>query len=178
MRTRELIVDSFAGGGGASLGIEWATGRSPDVAINHNPAAIAMHTANHPATRHYREDVFRVNPREVTRGRPVGLLWLSPDCTHFSRAKGGKPVKKSIRGLAWVAIKWAVEAGPLVMVLENVRELARAQGFPDGYQLTGTATNQVERIGNSVCPPVAEAVVRAQGFTPSPRRKRATAGVA
>lgn len=122
MRQRELIVDSFAGGGGASLGIEWAIGRSPDVAINHNPAAIEMHTRNHPTTRHYKEDVFKVNPREVTRGRPVGLLHLSPDCTHFSRAKGGKPVKKSIRGLAWVAIKWAVEAAPRVMILENVRE--------------------------------------------------------
>ena len=122
MNRSELIIDSFAGGGGASLGIEWACGRSPDVAVNHNPHAIAMHTANHPTTRHYKEDVFRVNPREVTRGRPVGLLWLSPDCKHFSRAKGGKPVEKRIRGLAWVAIKWAVEAAPRVIVLENVRE--------------------------------------------------------
>ncbi|VTT98910.1 dna methyltransferase : C-5 cytosine-specific DNA methylase OS=Paenibacillus sp. P22 GN=BN871_EA_00080 PE=3 SV=1: DNA_methylase: DNA_methylase: DNA_methylase [Gemmataceae bacterium] len=118
----ELIVDSFAGGGGASLGITWALGRSPDVAINHDADAIAMHAANHPGTLHCTEDVFKVNPRKVTRGRPVGLLWASPDCRHFSRAKGGKPVEKSIRGLAWVVVKWATEVRPRVIILENVRE--------------------------------------------------------
>lgn len=118
----ELIVDSFAGGGGASSGIEQALSRSPDIAINHNPAAIAMHAANHPKTRHFTEDVFKVSPRSVTKGRPVGLLWASPDCRHFSRAKGSKPVAKRIRGLAWVVIKWAVEAAPRVIILENVRE--------------------------------------------------------
>lgn len=122
MATRELIIDSFAGGGGASLGISRALGRAVDVAINHNAGAIEMHAANHPTTRHLTEDVFRVNPREVTKGRKVGLLWASPDCRHFSRAKGGKPVKKEIRGLAWVVIKWAAEVGPRVIVLENVRE--------------------------------------------------------
>lgn len=122
MRRRELIVDSFAGGGGASLGIELAVGRSPDVAINHNAAAIAMHEANHPKTRHFAEDVFRVSPRTVTGGKPVGLLWASPDCKHFSRAKGSKPVNKTIRGLAWVVVKWAVECKPRVIILENVRE--------------------------------------------------------
>jgi DNA (cytosine-5)-methyltransferase 1 len=94
----ELIVDNFAGGGGASLGIEWALGRSPDIAINHDAEAIAMHAANHPATRHYCEDVWKVDPREACRGRPVGLAWFSPDCKHFSKAKGGKPVDKKIRG--------------------------------------------------------------------------------
>jgi DNA (cytosine-5)-methyltransferase 1 len=118
----ELIIDSFAGGGGASLGIEKALGRSPDVAINHDAAAITMHTANHPDTKHYTEDVWKVSPRSVTRGRRVGLLWASPDCKHFSRAKGGKPVQKSIRSLAWVVVKWAVEAKPRVIILENVRE--------------------------------------------------------
>ncbi len=118
----ELIIDSFAGGGGASTGIEWALGRSPDVAINHNAAAIEMHAANHPGTRHYTEDVFRVAPRKATGGKPVGLLWASPDCRHFSRAKGSQPVKKSVRGLAWVVVKWAVEVRPRVIVLENVRE--------------------------------------------------------
>lgn len=122
MRRRELIVDSFAGGGGASLGIELAVGRSPDVAINHNAAAIAMHEANHPKTRHFAEDVFKVSPRTVTGGKPVGLLWASPDCKHFSRAKGSKPVSKTIRGLAWVVVKWAVECRPRVIILENVRE--------------------------------------------------------
>lgn len=119
---RELIVDSFAGGGGASLGIAWATGRHPDVAINHEPAAIAMHAANHPKTKHYTEDVFEVSPRAVTRGRPAGLLWSSPDCKHFSRAKGSKPVNKNIRGLAWVVVKWATQVAPRVIILENVRE--------------------------------------------------------
>lgn len=122
MSDRELIVDSFAGGGGASLGIALALGRPPDVAINHDRAAIAMHAANHPQTRHLTEDVWKASPRRATRGRPVGLLWASPDCKHFSRAKGGKPVEKSIRSLAWVVVKWAVEASPRLIVLENVRE--------------------------------------------------------
>lgn len=117
-----LIVDSFAGGGGASLGIKWALGRGPDVAINHSPAAIKMHAANHPKTIHYTEDVFKAAPHRVTGGLPVELLWASPDCTHHSRAKGGKPVKKQVRGLAWVVVKWAVEAKPRVIILENVRE--------------------------------------------------------
>src|SRR5438105_2544939 len=95
----ELIVDNFAGGGGASSGIEAAIGRSVDIAVNHDGEAIAMHTANHPATVHYCEDVFKVDPREVTQGEPVGLAWFSPDCKHFSKAKGGKPVSKKIRGL-------------------------------------------------------------------------------
>jgi DNA (cytosine-5)-methyltransferase 1 len=118
----ELVVDSFAGGGGASLGIAQALGRGPDVAINHDADAIAMHAANHPRTKHYTEDVWKLSPRKVTRGRPVGLLWSSPDCKHFSRAKGSKPVEKRIRSLAWVVIKWAVECRPRVIVLENVRE--------------------------------------------------------
>lgn len=118
----ELVVDLFAGGGGASTGIFLATGRHPDVAVNHNPAALAVHAANHPVTRHEVEDVFDVNPRRVTGGRPVGLLWMSPDCTHFSKAKGGKPRDKGTRSLAWVAIRWASEARPRVIVLENVEE--------------------------------------------------------
>lgn len=122
--TRELIIDSFAGGGGASLGIELATGRSPDVAINHDADAIRMHAANHPSTKHFTEDVWKVSPTVVTRGRRVGLLWASPDCKHFSRAKGSKPVNKTIRSLAWVVCKWAAEARPRVIVLENVREFA------------------------------------------------------
>jgi DNA (cytosine-5)-methyltransferase 1 len=121
---REIIVDSFAGGGGASTGIEWALGRSPDIAINHDPEAIAMHTANHPATEHYCEDVWKVDPRQATRGRPVGLMWLSPDCKHFSKAKGGKPVSKKIRGLAWLAVHWAKTVRPRVICLENVEEFA------------------------------------------------------
>lgn len=118
----ELIIDNFAGGGGASTGIELALGRRVDIAINHDPEAVAMHTANHPETKHYCESVWEIDPREVTQGRPVGLVWLSPDCKHFSKAKGGKPVEKKIRGLAWVALRWAAVAKPRVIMLENVEE--------------------------------------------------------
>ena len=118
----ELIVDNFAGGGGASVGMELATGRPVDIAINHDPAAVLMHRANHPYTRHYREDVWKVNPHEVCNGHPVALAWFSPDCKHFSKAKGGKPRSKKIRGLAWVAVKWAATVQPRVIMLENVEE--------------------------------------------------------
>ena len=119
---REIIVDNFAGGGGASTGIALAIGRSVDVAINHDPIAIAMHKVNHPETKHYLENVWDVDPREVAAGRPVALVWLSPDCKHFSKAKGGKPVEKEIRGLAWVAVRWAATVKPRVIILENVEE--------------------------------------------------------
>lgn len=119
----ELIVDNFAGGGGASTGIEMAVGRSVDIAINHDPDAIAMHRANHPHTKHYCENVWDVDPAEACAGKPVGLAWFSPDCTHFSRAKGGKPVDKNIRGLAWVAVRWAMTVRPRVIMLENVPEI-------------------------------------------------------
>ena len=119
---REIVVDNFAGGGGASTGIEIAIGRSVDVAINHDPAAIAMHRANHPTTKHYTEDVWKVDPEEACDGHPVALAWFSPDCKHFSKAKGGKPVSKKIRGLAWVAVKWAKKVHPRVIMLENVEE--------------------------------------------------------
>jgi DNA (cytosine-5)-methyltransferase 1 len=118
----ELIVDNFAGGGGASTGIELATGRPVDIAINHDETAIAMHMANHPFTKHYCESVWEADPRNVTQGKPVGLMWLSPDCKHFSKAKGGKPVNKEIRGLAWVAVRWAATVRPRVIILENVEE--------------------------------------------------------
>lgn len=120
----ELIVDSFAGGGGVSTGIEWALGRSPDIAINHSPEAVAMHAINHPDTRHFCEDVWQVDPVEATGGKPVGLAWFSPDCTHFSKAKGGKPRSKKIRGLAWVVYRWAKAVRPRVIMLENVEEFA------------------------------------------------------
>lgn len=143
-RAKELVVDSFAGGGGTSLGIARALGREPDVAINHDPDALAMHAANHPDTLHLPEDVWKVPPRAILRLRKrkgqwqlppegwqewparhrVGLLWASPDCKHFSRAKGSKPVNKSIRSLAWVICKWAAEVKPRLIFLENVREFA------------------------------------------------------
>lgn len=118
----EMIIDNFAGGGGASTGIELATGRAVDVAINHDPDAILMHQTNHPQTRHYCESVWDVDPWEVTRGRPVGLAWFSPDCKHFSKAKGSKPVDRNIRGLAWIVLKWAGTVKPRVIILENVEE--------------------------------------------------------
>ena len=119
---KELFIDNFAGGGGASTGIAQAIGRSVDVAINHDPAAIAMHRVNHPDTLHLCESVWDVDPVEVTGGHPVALCWFSPDCKHFSKAKGGKPRDKNIRGLAWVAIRWAHKVHPRVIILENVEE--------------------------------------------------------
>lgn len=138
----ELVVDLFAGGGGASTGIEQAIGRHVDIAINHDPEAVDLHMANHPQTRHFVSDVFEVDPMTVTDGRPVGLLWASPDCKHFSKAKGGKPVSKKIRALAWVVIKWA-QAVPCITALDAVREVTRRvnqghvfevvrEGVPDG----------------------------------------------
>lgn len=118
----ELIVDNFAGGGGASTGIEMATGYSVDIAINHDPEAIRMHKTNHPNTKHYCEDVWQVDPVVACNGHPVGLAWFSPDCKHFSKAKGGKPKDKFIRGLAWVACRWAGLVRPRVIMLENVEE--------------------------------------------------------
>ncbi|MCF6688973.1 DNA cytosine methyltransferase [Raoultella terrigena] len=119
---REIIVDNFAGGGGASTGIEMATGRSVDIAINHDPNAVAMHTTNHPGTLHYCESVYSVRPKVATAGRRVALVWSSPDCRHFSKAKGAKPVEKAIRGLAWVTLRWGLDVDPRVMMLENVVE--------------------------------------------------------
>lgn len=118
----EIIVDNFAGGGGASTGMELATGRVVDIAINHDPDAILMHRTNHPHTTHYQASVWDVDPVEVCRGRNVGLAWFSPDCKHFSKAKGGKPVDKNIRGLAWIVLRWAGTVRPRVIILENVEE--------------------------------------------------------
>lgn len=124
----EILVDLFAGGGGASLGIEMATGRQVDVAINHDPIAVALHRVNHPQTTHHVCDVFEADPRVATNGRPVGLLWASPDCTDHSKAKGGKPFRDSARkrrALAWVVTRWAGQVRPRVIVLENVEEFAQ-----------------------------------------------------
>lgn len=135
-----LIVDNFAGGGGASLGIELALGRSPDIAVDHDAEAVAMHARNHPATRHFCGDVWDVDPRAVCGDRAVALAWFSPDCKHHSKAKGGKPVDKGIRGLAWVVVKWARAVRPRVIMLENVEEFAdwgplTADNMPDRTRL-------------------------------------------
>lgn len=141
LHAEELIVDSFAGGGGASTGIEWALQRSPDIAINHDPEALAMHRANHPSTRHYCEDVWDVDPVKACGGRRVGLAWFSPDCTFHSKARGGKPFRdrdraRRRRGLAWLVVKWAKAVRPRVICLENVEEFEQwgpldDEGKPD-----------------------------------------------
>ncbi len=119
---RPLVIDSFAGGGGASTGLAWALGRDPDIAINHNASALAMHAANHPDSLHLREDVFSVDIQNICAGRPVDVAWFSPDCKHHSKAKGGRPVDRKIRGLAWIVVKWAKQIRPRVIFLENVVE--------------------------------------------------------
>lgn len=125
LHAEDLIVDNFAGGGGASLGLEWALGRAPDIAVNHDPEAIAMHAENHPSTRHLCESVWDVDPVEVTAGRRVAVAWFSPDCTYFSKARGAKPLRgpeKKVRALAWIAIRWAKAVKPRLIFLENVEE--------------------------------------------------------
>lgn len=118
----EIIVDNFAGGGGASTGIELAAGRVVDIAINHDQDAILMHKTNHPYTEHYQASVWDIDPRDVCRGRSVGLAWFSPDCKHFSKAKGAALVDRNIRGLAWIVLRWAALVRPRVIMLENVEE--------------------------------------------------------
>ncbi len=120
-----LVVDLFAGGGGASVGLEAALGRPVDIAINHSPVALAVHTANHPRTEHYTEDVWRVDPLAVTHGRPVAVLWGSPDCRHFSNAKGDVPRSPKVRSLAWVICRWAKAVRPSVIFCENVPEFQK-----------------------------------------------------
>lgn len=154
----ELIIDNFAGGGGTSTGIEQAFGRPVDVAINHNAEALAMHRANHPHTKHYCESVWDVDPIAITGNQPVGLVWLSPDCKHFSKAKGGKPVEKKIRGLAWVALRWAAKVKPRVIMLENVEEFTTWGPLgPDGMPCPkrkgrefGAFVNALKRQGYAV----------------------------
>ena len=156
----ELIIDNFAGGGGTSTGLEAAFGRPVDIAINHDPEALAMHAANHPHTKHLCESVWDIDPRQIPG--PVGLVWLSPDCKHFSKAKGGKPVEKKIRGLAWVALRWAAVKRPRVIMLENVEEFVTWGPLveqPDGTMRPcpkrkgrefGAFTNALRRQGYAV----------------------------
>lgn len=116
----EIIVDNFAGGGVASTGIELEAGRPVAIAINHDPDAILLHKTNHPYTEHLQASVWDVDPVQVVRGHPVGLAWFSPDCKHFSKAKGAAPVDRNIRGLAWIVLRWAAKVRPRVIMLENV----------------------------------------------------------
>ena len=155
--TGEIIVDNFAGGGGASTGIEIATGRAVAIAINHDPAAILMHRTNHPYTEHLQASVWDVDPKAVCRGRPVGLAWFSPDCKHFSKAKGAALVDRKIRGLAWITLRWASEVRPRVIILENVEEFQTWGPVRKGKpvkKLAGTTfrkfINQLEALGYTV----------------------------
>ena len=155
--TGEIIVDNFAGGGGASTGIEIATGRAVAIAINHDPAAILMHKTNHPYTEHLQASVWDVDPKSVCRGRPVGLAWFSPDCKHFSKAKGAALVDRKIRGLAWITLRWAAEVRPRVIILENVEEFQTWGPVRKGKpvkKLAGTTfrqfISQLEALGYTV----------------------------
>ena len=155
--TGEIIVDNFAGGGGASTGIEIATGRAVAIAINHDPAAILMHRTNHPYTEHLQASVWDVDPKAVCRGRPVGLAWFSPDCKHFSKAKGAALVDRKIRGLAWITLRWAAEVRPRVIILENVEEFQTWGPVRKGKpvkKLAGTTfrkfISQLEALGYTV----------------------------
>lgn len=146
-----LIIDLFAGGGGASTGLTWALGHSPDIAINHDAEALAMHAANHPGTLHLCANVLAVNPLYATGGQPVDVLHASPDCTHFSKAKGGKPRSQHIRDLAWVVVRWAEEVRPRLITLENVEEFQTwgpldAHGQPIKAQAGATFRAWVRRL--------------------------------
>lgn len=153
-----LVIDNFAGGGGASTGIELGLGRPVDIAVNHDPEAVAMHDINHPHTRHHCESVWDIDPRAIVQGRPVDLCWFSPDCKHFSKAKGGIPVSKKIRGLAWVAIRYAATVKPKVIMLENVEEFVTwgpiaIDGRPcpkNKGRTFGAFTNALHRLGYQV----------------------------
>lgn len=153
----EIIVDNFAGGGGASTGIEIATGMAVAIAINHDPAAILMHKTKHPYTEHLQASVWDVDPKTVCRGRPVGLAWFSPDCKHFSKAKGAALVDRKIRGLAWITLRWAAEVRPRVIILENVEEFQTWGPVRKGKpvkKLAGTTfrkfIRQLEELGYTV----------------------------
>ena len=182
---KELFVDNFAGGGGASTGIEAAIGRSVDIAINHDPDAIAMHKVNHPASKHYCEDVWQVDPVEACGGNRVALAWFSPDCTHFSRAKGGKPVDKNIRGLAWVTVKWALLVRPRVIMLENVPEIQTwgplgFDGKPDKTRAGETFDGFICALTTGIPPthPAFEEMCSALGIdSGSPEAVRISAGL-
>lgn len=172
----EMVVDSFAGGGGASTGIEAALGRSPDIAINHSRAAIAMHQANHPATRHFIENIWAVDPREACGSRPVGVAWFSPDCTHHSRARGGKPREQGIRGLAWVVIRWAHDVRPRVIVVENVEEFEGwgpllPSGQPDPKRVGSTFRMWLGRLRGLGYQVEFRSLVAADYGTPTTRRR-------
>lgn len=168
-----LIIDCFAGGGGASVGIEMALGRPVDIAINHDPDAILIHKTNHPNTLHLTEDIFKVNLRKYVKDQRVALMWASPDCTSHSKAKGGKPRERGLRILPWAVYKHAKEILPDVILMENVEEIQQwgpldEKGYPKDYIINRDynwksypVAKQVARIGNSVVPIMAQKLVEA-----------------
>lgn len=167
----KLIVDLFAGGGGMSVAMEMAWGRSPDVAINHNEDALSLHQANHPQTEHYVADVFEVCPRKATQGRQVGWLHLSPDCTHFSQAKGGQPRSSKIRALAWVGIRWAGQARPDWISLENVKQFTK---WGPLVAKRDKETGRVVKLDGSVAEPGERVPLQEQFLVPDPKREGQT----
>ena len=163
----ELIVDEFACGGGMSEAIEQAIGRHVDIAVNHDEDACSMHAANHPQTEHHWKDVFEVCPRQATRGRPVGLLHLSPDCTHHSQARGGQPRSKKLRGLAWIAVRWGGIKRPRMITLENVKQILQ---WGPLIAKRCKKTGRVVKIDGTVAAPGERVPVQLQHLIPDPAR--------
>ena len=164
----EMIVDEFACGGGMSEAIEQAIGRHVDIAVNHDHDACSMHEANHPQTLHYPRDVFSVCPRQVTRGRPVGLLHMSPDCTHHSQARGGQPRSKELRGLAWIGVRWAGQVQPRIITLENVKQILQ---WGPLIAKRDKATGRVVRLDGTVAEPGVRVPVGQQHLVPDPKKQ-------
>lgn len=167
----EIIIDNFAGGGGTSTGAEEALGRPVDIAINHDPEAIAMHKANNPFTDHHCESVWDINPIEICKGRPVGLAWFSPDCKHFSKAKGDKPLEKNIRGLAWVAKRYAATVRPRIIILENVEEF-KTWGPLHNQHTKGCKGNHPRNLNKASGEPIIWADGETTGCLPICRKGR------
>jgi DNA (cytosine-5)-methyltransferase 1 len=177
---RKLVIDSFAGGGGASEGLVAAIGRAPDIAINHDAEALAMHKLNHPESMHVLEDVWKADLKKLVGRRSVGLLWASPDCRHFSRAKGGTPVSKRVRSLAWIVCKWAREVKPDVIMLENVREFAEWGPLVPRWECRncewkGTEGQVVHKPKSHRCPHCnSKRISPTENSIPCPKRKGLT----
>ncbi|MBC3411321.1 DNA cytosine methyltransferase [Pseudomonas sp. SWRI51] len=167
----EIVVDFFCGGGGAGTGLEMGLGRPVAVAKNHSPAAISMHTANHPAARHFTTDVFEGDPDEECQGRPVGWFHMSPDCTHHSQAAGGQPRKREIRNLSWIGLKWAGKKMPRVISLENVKQILQ---WGPLIAKRDKATGRVMKLDGTVAAPGERVPVGQQFLVPDPKRRGTT----
>lgn len=171
LRPGEIVVDLFAGGGGASVALEQALGRPVDIAINHNPWAVGLHAANHPFTRHMVEDVLQADPHAECAGRRVGWLHASPDCTHFSQAKGGQPRDRATRSLSWVVVRWAGAVRPRIISLENVREIMK---WGPLVAKRDKATGRVLKLDGTVAAPGERVPVREQFLVPDKRHEGRT----